>query len=99
MNITGKTMIFKNEKGMYSTALSTKNAEGKYENMYIAVNFKKGIELENKTLIDVEKGFLSFYKDKNGMAHIKLIIMEFSTNSNETENTTVEDYSESDLPF
>lgn len=99
MNITGKTMIFKNEKGMYSTALSTKNTEGKYENMYIAVNLKKGTELENKTLIDVKNGFLSFYKDKNGLAHMKLVIIEFDTNSNETRNNTEEDYNDSDLPF
>ena len=56
MQIRGETMIFANEKGGYSTTVSNKNQDGTYDNMYIAVNFKKGIALENQTKIDITNG-------------------------------------------
>ena len=95
MNITGKTMIFKSEYG-YSTAISNKNQEGTYDKMYVQVQLPKGIELENKTMIEIQNGFLSMYKTKNGLPKLKIVVMDF-----ETENK-VEDVSEFeslDLPF
>jgi hypothetical protein len=88
-------MIFKNEYG-YSTSISNKNKEGQYESMYITVQLPKGTELENKTRINVAKGFISFYKTKNGLAVPKFVIQEF-----ETEQGS-EDYEENfgePLPF
>ena len=92
MNITGKTMIFKSEYG-YSTAISNKNQEGQYDKMYISVQLPKGIELENKTMIDITKGFITFYKTKDGLPKIKLVIMDFNTEEKQ------EDYTQDDLPF
>lgn len=82
MNILGKTMIFKSEYG-YSTAISKKNQEGQYDKMYLSVQLPKGIELENKTMIEITKGFLSFYNTKDGLPKIKVIVMEFSKEENE----------------
>ena len=45
-------MIFKSEYG-YSTAISNKNQDGEYENMYLSVQLPKGVELENKTMIEI----------------------------------------------
>lgn len=47
MQVTGKTMIFKNDKG-YSTTIGNKNQDGEWERMYITVNFKGRAEVENK---------------------------------------------------
>lgn len=94
MNITGKTMIFRNGYGYYTT-ISNKNKEGQYENMYITAQLPKGTELENKTKINITKGFISFYRNKNGIAMPKFVIQEFETENNE-------DYEENfgnDLPF
>ena len=46
LRISGETIIFKNEKGFYSTGISNKNMDGSYDNTYITVQFKKGIELK-----------------------------------------------------
>ena len=95
MNITGKTMIFKSEYG-YSTAISNKNQEGTYDKMYLQVQLPKGVELENKTMIDITKGFLTFYKTKEGLPKLKIVVMDFET-ENKVED--IEQLDTSDLPF
>lgn len=94
MNISGETMIFKNDRG-YSTTISNKKEDGSYENMFIPVNFRKGIELPNKTKINVINGFLSFYKTKDGLAKVKMVITEFE----QEDNGQYEIESNEDLPF
>ena len=93
MKITGETMIFSNDKG-FSTTISNKKEDGTYENMFIPVNFKKGIEVPNKTKINVLDGFLSFYKTKDGLPKIKAVIMSFEQVGQATETIN-----SSDLPF
>lgn len=94
MKIIGETMIFRNDIG-YSTSISRKKEDGTYENMFIPVSFRKGVEVQNKTKINIIDGFMSFYKNKNGLAIPKFVIMDFETNKEETQ----EFMSESDLPF
>ncbi len=99
MKITGETMIFKNDKG-YSTSISSKKEDGSYENMFIAVNFKKGVEVENKTKINITNGFLSFYKTKDGLAKPKIVVMEYEiANDTTTQATDFELDSQDQLPF
>ena len=95
MDISGRTMIFKNDYG-YSIAISNKNQEGKYDKMYITAQIPKNMELENKTLIEVTKGFLSFYKTKNGLPKIKVVIQEYNLEKKDEEIDGV--YGD-DLPF
>lgn len=92
MNIFGKTMIFKSEYG-YSTTISSKNQNGEYERMYVQVQLPRGIELENKSFIEITKGFITFYKDKNGVAKPKFVIIEFNT------DYSIEPIEQNDLPF
>lgn len=94
LKVTGQTMIFKSEKGTYSTSISNKKEDGTYENMKIQVNFRKGIELDNKTKINILNGFLSFWKNKDGLPYIKLVIMEFEE---ESQQNVAEE--ELELPF
>lgn len=77
MKVLGKVTIFKNDKGNYSTSISNKKEDGTYDNMYIPVTLKKGINIDNKTNIDVTNGFLSFWTDKSNIQHIKVVILEF----------------------
>lgn len=105
-NITGETMIFKNDKGFYSTSISKKMMDGTYQNTYIPVQFKKGTELENKTTINITKGFLSFDKyTPNGATKEatswKIIVTEFTkagASNSGTKGSEFEVGSE-DLPF
>lgn len=82
MQILGKTMIFRKEyegKSFYSTNISNKDINGEYTNMYISVQLPKGTELENKTMIEITKGFLSFYQAKEGLPKLKIVVMNYKT--------------------
>lgn len=101
MQIRGETMIFANEQG-YSTTVSNKNQDGTYNNMYISVNFKKGIIIENKTKIDIIDGFLSFFKTKNGLSKPKIVVMDFEIKGKaETKQEDMNEYEipQDELPF
>lgn len=97
LNINGKVIIYKNTYG-YSTAISNKNQEGQYDKMYVSVQLPKGAELENKTLIDITKGFLSFYKTKEGLPKLKLVIQEWEFIGGITQQNDFIGTSD-DLPF
>lgn len=59
-------MVFRkdyNGKPSYSLGLSKKDKDGKYINGYVKVNFKKGVELDNKSKIKIKNAWLDFYKD------------------------------------
>lgn len=100
MNITGKCTIYAKEyngKVLYSTKISQKNINGEWESMFINVQFPKNTNISDKTKIEVIKGFEGFYKDKNGLPHIKYIIQEFNVEEKKEENSY--ETSETDLPF
>ena len=68
-NCTGETMIFRKDydgKAKYSCTLSKKGADGEYENAFINIQFKKGVELSNKQKITLTEAWLTFYMNKDG---------------------------------
>lgn len=88
MNILGKCTIYAKEfngRMGYSTSISQKNINGEWECMFINVQLPKDTKLLDKTKIEITKGFISFYKDKNGLAHIKLVIQEYTTEDEQIE--------------
>ena len=108
MNISGKCIIYAKEyngKVLYSTKISQKNINGEWENMFINVQFPKNTSISDKTKIEVTKGFEGFYKDKNGLPHIKYIIQEYTTEDEQIEREGImneQDYDEGfsdSLPF
>lgn len=69
MQITGQATIFKNDKGVCKLSIMNKeiqNGEEKAIFMPINVGFKKGVEVKNKTKIDIKDGFLTFFKIATG---------------------------------
>ena len=107
MNITGKCTIYAKEyngKVLYSTKICQKNINGEWESMFINVQFPKNTNISDKTKIEVTKGFEGFYKDKNGLPHIKYIIQEYTTEDEQIEREGImneQDYdiNNDDLPF
>ena len=80
MNILGNVKIYKKEingKELYSTSISRKNQEGKWERMYLSVQLPRNVVLEDNTDINITKGFLSFYKTNEGLLKIEILIQEF----------------------
>lgn len=107
LNINGKVIIYKNDYG-YSTAISNKKQDGTYERMYVSLQLPKGVELDNKTNIEITKGFLSFYNTKDGLPKIKVVVMEYKIDEEEQykqeERKAIQEeeiygISQDDLPF
>ncbi len=67
-NETSKMTIYKDEQRRYKTYIksTTTKENDKTENTYMSkkVMFRKGVELKNKSVIEVTKGWLSPYKIK-----------------------------------
>lgn len=108
MQITGLCRIFKKElngKELYSTTISSKNQNGEWDKMYLNVQLPKNTILDNNTDINITKGFLSFYKNKNGIAMPKIVIQEFQTKEEMEEREAIaseefyQDNQNLDLPF
>ena len=103
-------MVFRrdNEYGaFYSIGMSKKLEDGNYENGYMDVRFKKDIELDNMTKINIKESWLTFYlKDEGEFKTTKPyifindfeIVEESSNNSFDdfTDNSVIDD---EDLPF
>lgn len=96
LNINGKVICYKNEFG-YSTAISNKKQDGTYERMYVSLQLPKGVEVENKTYIEITRGFLAFYKTKEGLSKIKIVVLDFNYINDSKNNNN--DYRQNDLPF
>lgn len=94
LNVNGEVMIFKGDYG-YSTTISNKKQDGTYDKMYLQLQLPKDVELENKTKINITKAFLSFYKSKEGLAKPKIVVQEYQTTENNSDNM----FNGSDLPF
>ena len=99
MKLVEKLMVYKGQFG-YSTLL--KNQEDK---LYVQVGFRKGQEpFQEKAMIDIKDGFLSFYKDKNGLAKPKIVVLDYIEVDIQAEhqpptNEPVFDPYGDDLPF
>lgn len=111
-NFSGETMIFKNDKGFYSTSISKKNQDGTYGNAYISVGFRKGVDIPNKTKINVKNGFLTFDQydraDGSKATNLKIFVSDFEApskvaqapkTSKGSENEIFGTDDNSDLPF
>ena len=102
MDILGRTRIFKNEfngRTSYCTTIAKKKEDGTYDKVkvYVPVTFKKGMETDG--YIDVTKGFIDMFVDKNGLGKIKFVILEYMKADNTGFSEVAQDDFVSDLPF
>lgn len=109
MNITSERAILvfvkEGQYGkMYSTGIGKKNEDGTYTTAYMPLRFKKGVELEDRTLITVKNGWLSTTKDLKIYAFINEFEIHGEVEKN--ENDFKEDFyanevvlKDDDLPF
>ena len=91
MNISGEARILKDDRGVYKTTLATKvideNGEEKTIFTKVNVGLKKGVEVKNKTKINITNGFLTFFRipteetREDGTTinkdFLKIVIMDF----------------------
>lgn len=113
LNITGEQIIFKNKSntGYYAT-ISHKMKDGTYEKNFMTVGFRKGVEVDNFTKINIKNGFLTLcsYQNENGetIKKFKIMVLDFDvlethSNNENTENAPDDEmsdiYQDDDLPF
>jgi len=68
INTTREYMVYKSEmheKMFYKVQLQRKNYDGTKENTYKNLTFKKGIEIPDKAIIRIKKGFEDFRQNPN----------------------------------
>lgn len=92
---------------VYSTGISSKSQDGTYNNAYIPVKFRRGIEIEDRQLINILSAWLMPIKIGENFV-VGLFINDFnliesknSNNStnNSTSNMSTNNYNMDDLPF
>ncbi len=94
---------------VYSTGISSKSQDGSYNNAYMPVRFRKGIEIEDRQLINILSAWLMPIKIAENFV-IGLFVNDFnliesknnSTNNstiNTTSNISENNYNMDDLPF
>lgn len=78
MKLVDKIYINRGQFGYYTTI---KNGEDK---MFITVGFKNGQEpADGTTQITILDGFLTFYKNKQGLPQTKIMILDYNSNRDE----------------
>lgn len=60
----------------YSLMVSSKNTEGAWVSGFIDCQFKKGVEVANKTKININNSFYTV-NEYNGKKYIKLFVLDF----------------------
>lgn len=78
---TGPATVFRHDKNghtFYSVAVSRKNSEGDTIFGYKLVQFKKGVELADRTKIDIRNGWETFYVNKDGETIFYVFIADFT---------------------
>ena len=83
MDVKGRTKIYRkdfNGRASYSRAISSQEykdgQKGEWITVYENVQFPKGTDIADRSIIEVTKGFESTYKSKNGPER-KLVVQEF----------------------
>ena len=104
MNISNEypVMIFRNEyegKIFYKMGLSKKKQDDSYENGSISCQFKKDVNLEDKTKIYIKSAWLTFYKNKDKTTVPYIFVNEFETVAEAIDNSKVIEKQEVDDPF
>lgn len=94
-----------NDFRVYSTGISSKSQDGTYNNAYMPVKFRKGIEIEDRQLINILSAWLMPIKIGENFV-IGLFVNDFNlveSKNNSTNNTTnniaENTYNMDDLPF
>jgi hypothetical protein len=95
-------MVFRDDKGQYPSyyySVSRKNDKDEYESCYRPIRFKKGIDVQNKTIIAINSAFESFNIGKDGKKYPYLMVTDFSTMGEPELEITIPETDEDAVPF
>ena len=106
-------VVYRNEydgRVVYSIIISRKMQNGSYDSAFIPAQFKKGVDIEDRTKICIKEGWISFFKTREGKAVFYIFINKFNVVSEDNNYTSIktetsalnsldEEISDEDLPF
>ena len=95
-------MVFRDDKGQYPSyyySVSRKNDKDEYESCYRPIRFKKGIDVQNKTIIAINSAFESFNISKDGKKYPYLMVTDFSIMGEPEPEITIPETDEDAIPF
>ena len=79
-----KLKVYSKENGYFTRLVKFNKITENWETAFIYLQFKKGVEIPNKTTINVKNSWLSFYTSKKSNKVVTYIfINEFDILSNE----------------
>ena len=84
-------------KKYYKIGLSKKLKNGEYENGYVDIQFKQGIEIHNKERIYLKDAFLTFYKSKDKATIPYIFVMDFERIADTIEHSKEKDAVKQDV--
>lgn len=95
MNVTNEreVMIFRNnyqDRVFYSMGISKKLQDGTYENGSINCQFKKDVEIQDRTKIKIKEAWLTFYKDKDKKTVPYIFVNQFEITGETGKNERTE---------
>jgi len=85
LKLTGKTTIFRKDfdnRPAYSIGISKKKEDGTWANVYIPVSFRRGVEVGNRTKVDIKDAWPSCYEGKNGTV-LTIFVNDFDTEASD----------------
>lgn len=100
----GKAKIYRkdfDDRASYSASISQKNVNDEWESAFIKVQFNKGVEVSNRTEIEVNNGWLKFYNTRDGKPVWYIHINDFivlNQPQTQTEDDAFDDIMDS-IPF
>lgn len=84
MDVTGRTKIYRRDfdgRPSYSRAISSQEykdgQKGDWITVFESVQFPKGTDLADRTIVEVTNGFEATYRSKEGNKR-KLVVLEFN---------------------
>lgn len=89
-------MVFRNQtkegRTYYTTSISRKMENGEYDKAYMFIKFKGNPEIENQSLVMINKSFLTFNKKENKATfYIMALDYEFAMKKIEVREEPIED--------
>lgn len=106
IEVTGETKVFKkmfDDRASYSTSIGKKKQDDTWDNAYINLQFKKGVDIADGTKIDIQKGWLTFYINKDKKPVWQIFVSEFESEKgslpNGFEDVTSIDEDDEEIPF
>ena len=82
-----------NGKALYSIKISKKDEQGNWVNGFINCRFKKGVDIKNKTSIEIKDALLDFY-NKDKTTNLYLFINEYIIIDKKNNNEEVDPFAE-----